>query len=195
MNRLEYSKKQKQEIADQQINEIEKQNMIILALEREMLKLRHQYEVACESRNYTGIQLIDRNDELCILYEKANIQENILRNGERDIQALEDDIRMIKIEMGEVKRKIEVTRKDIPQVPKLADEIVQLKNELNLEKDKEKKLSLDLENPKNKDRWRDLEGDDPDQEALEAKIQVLEERLNNKKVIELLKFHFIGSPS
>jgi hypothetical protein len=195
LNRLEYSKKQKQEIADQQINEIEKQNMIILALEREMLKLRHQYEVACESRNYTGIQLIDRNDELCILYEKANIQENILRNGERDIQALEDDIRMIKIEMGEVKRKIEVTRKDIPQVPKLADEIVQLKNELNLEKDKEKKLSLDLENPKNKDRWRDLEGDDPDQEALEAKIQVLEERLNNKKVIELLKFHFIGSPS
>ena len=64
--------------------------MIILSLEKEMLQLRHKYEVACESRNYTGIQLIDRNDELCILYEKANIQENILRNGEKDIQALED---------------------------------------------------------------------------------------------------------
>lgn len=39
-----------------------------------------------------------------------------------------------------------------------------------------------LENPENKNRYRDLGGDDPDQEALEAKIQVLEERLNNKKV-------------
>ena len=39
-----------------------------------MLKLRKQYEVAIESRNYTGITLIDRNDELCILYEKNNIQ-------------------------------------------------------------------------------------------------------------------------
>jgi chromosome segregation ATPase len=181
LNKLEYVRKQKKEVVDQQINEIEKQNMIILSLEKEMLNLRHQYEVACESRNYTGIQLIDRNDELCILYEKANIQENILRNGERDIQALEDDIRMIRIEMDEVKRKIEVSRKDIPIVPKLADEIIQLKNELNLEKDKERRLADELENPNNKDRWRDLGGDDPDQEALEAKIQVLEERLNNKK--------------
>jgi hypothetical protein len=88
---------------------------------------------------------------------------------------------MIKIEIAEVKRKIEVARKDIPNVPKLADEIVQLKNELNIEKEKEKKLAEELENPNNQKRWRDLGGDDPDQEALEAKIQVLEERLNNRK--------------
>ena len=30
-------------------------------------------------------------------------------------------------------------------------------------------------------RWRELKGEDPDQEALDAKIHVLEERLNNKK--------------
>ena len=29
---------------------------------------------AVETRNFTGTQLIDRNDELCILWEKANIQ-------------------------------------------------------------------------------------------------------------------------
>ena len=65
----------------------------------------------CESRNYTGIQLIDRNDELCILYEKANIQENILRSGEMEIKKLEDETRMIKIEISEQKRKIDVDRK------------------------------------------------------------------------------------
>lgn len=38
-----------------------------------------------------------------------------------------------------------------------------------------------LENPTKHPHWRDLGGEDPDQEALQAKIQVLEERLNNKK--------------
>ena len=55
--------------------------MIILSLQKDMQSLRVQYEEACENRNYTGIQLIDRNDELCILYEKSNIQENILRKS------------------------------------------------------------------------------------------------------------------
>lgn len=34
-----------------------------------------------EDRNHTGIMLIDRNDELCILYEKANTQEEVMRKG------------------------------------------------------------------------------------------------------------------
>lgn len=35
-----------------------------------------------EMRNHTGITLIDRNDELCILYEKANVQELVYKQGE-----------------------------------------------------------------------------------------------------------------
>ena len=34
-----------------------------------------------EKRNYAGIQLIDRNDELCILYEKSNVHEATLVGG------------------------------------------------------------------------------------------------------------------
>ena len=45
LNKLEYTRRQKKEIVDQQINEIEKQNMILMSLEKEMLQLRHQYEV------------------------------------------------------------------------------------------------------------------------------------------------------
>jgi hypothetical protein len=36
-----------------------------------MMELKTSYEGAVESRNYAGIQLIDRNDELVILYEKV----------------------------------------------------------------------------------------------------------------------------
>ena len=50
-------------------------NSLINGIEKEMLKLKKHYEQAVEERNYTGIQLIDRNDELCILYEKSNMQQ------------------------------------------------------------------------------------------------------------------------
>lgn len=103
---------------------------------------------------------------------------------------------MIKIEISEIKRKIEVARKTVSIVPNYADQVIQLKSELNREKEKEKEIAEALgyyffllfelkilENPENQNRYRDLGGDDPDQEALEAKIQVLEERLNNKKVL------------
>jgi len=66
-------------------------------------------------------------------------------------------------------------------VPELAQEVVNLNADLGEEREKEKDLAIKLEDPSNESRWRELKGEDPDQEALEAKIQVLEERLNNKK--------------
>ena len=81
---------------------------------------------------------------------------------------------MIKIEIDETKRKIEVARKAIEKVPNLSEKIVNLKNELDIERQREAKLSEDLENPENEKRWRELGGEDPDQESLEAKIQILE---------------------
>jgi hypothetical protein len=57
-----------------EILSIDKLNTIINGLEKGMMELKTEYESAVESRNYAGIQLIDRNDELVILYEKARVQ-------------------------------------------------------------------------------------------------------------------------
>ena len=62
---------------DEQIAEVDKLNAIINSVEREMLRLKKQYETVVDARNLTGITLIDRNDELCILYEKCNMQEEV----------------------------------------------------------------------------------------------------------------------
>merc|ERR1719258_94247 len=70
------------EHVSQFVIEIDKLNLIINTIEREMVVLKRAYEKAVEARNFTGIQLIDRNDELCILWEKANIQEKLLKRGE-----------------------------------------------------------------------------------------------------------------
>ena len=48
--------------------------MIILSLNKDVQRLKTNFDDVLENRNYTGIQLIDRNDELCILYEKENMQ-------------------------------------------------------------------------------------------------------------------------
>jgi chromosome segregation ATPase len=129
----------------------------------------------------------------CILYEKTNIQESIIKNGEQEINKLEDEIRMIRIEISEVQRRIEAARKKAPDMPKLASRIKELNEELNAELYKEEKLSEKLEkldfaetqtgsdSEGAKSRWREIPGEDPDPEALKAKIQVLEERLNSKK--------------
>ena len=69
---------------------------------------------------------------------------------------------MIKIEISEQKRKIDVARNSIIVVPQMAEKIIQLKNELDLEKKRELMLSEELENPENMQRWRELKGEDPD---------------------------------
>jgi hypothetical protein len=101
LNKNEFLYKNRMSIIGQKINEGDKLNLIINSLQKEMNNLIFKYEMACESRNYMGIQLIDKNDELCILYEKSNIQENILKNGEQEIRQKEEEIRMINLEFKE----------------------------------------------------------------------------------------------
>ncbi len=97
-NRILCQRRERQEVVDQQIAEIDKLNSVISLVEKEMVRVKKmfvllafcvllsaqkcnnapRYEVAVEERNYTGIQLIDRNDELCILYATCPSQNEIL---------------------------------------------------------------------------------------------------------------------
>merc|ERR550514_1692354 len=169
------------EQVEQYVIEIDKLNGIINSVEKEMVILRRKYEQAVETRNFTGIQLIDRNDELCILWEKSNIQEKLLKKGEEAMLSKSEEIRSLKIDLKEVKRQLHVVQKKIPEVPKLIDEVMRLREQLAGVRKRTDELSLELENPKSVMRkWRKLQGEDLDAETLRAKIQFLEERLNDK---------------
>ena len=178
-SQAEYRKRQ--EVVEQQIVEIDKLNSFINNLEREMLRLKTQFERAVEARNATGVSLIDRNDELCILYEKVNLQEQTIQSGELGVRQKDEDIRMLRLQLAEVQRQVLVTRKQLPQIPTLATKVVSLKQELQQERERTEALCRELESPSNSGRWRALPGDDPDREQLLAKTAVLEERLNMKK--------------
>ena len=173
--------KDKEVQVSQLVAEIDNLNSLINGIEKEMLKLKQRYEIAVEERNYTGIQLIDRNDELCILYEKCNMQQTVLKKGELEIAKREEEIRMLDLQVSELVRQLEVTRRKLPKIPELEQEIVTLQSQLEEERALSDRQSAELEAPENSKRWRKLEGKDPEPEDLAAKLQVLEERVNDKK--------------
>ena len=88
---------------------------------------------------------------------------------------------MINLELKEKQRKLNVVLKLVPEVPILAAKVIELKEARDRVRAVVNERSALLENPEMHPRKIDLKGEDPDQDALQAKIQVLEERLNNKK--------------
>jgi len=181
LNKSQQDYRRKQESVQRQIEEVKTLNSIINGLEREMLRLKKQYEEAVEKRNETGVSLIDRNDELCILYEKANLQEATLKRGETAVKQREEEVRALKLELAELERQLLAARKKMPNMPSLEEKADQLRAELADQRKQTEVLCKELEDPANEERYRKLEGEDPDLEQLTAKITVLESRLDEKK--------------
>lgn len=78
------------EMVDQEMAEIRKLNNIIRMAESDILLARKKYEAELDQRNRIGVQLVQRNEELSLLYEKQNLQESVLRNGDVELQKREE---------------------------------------------------------------------------------------------------------
>jgi len=83
----------------------------------------------------------------------------------------EEEIRMLSLQIGDVKRRVEVQKKKENTVPEVAELILRTSKELESEREMTEKLCGDLETPENLARWRPLQGEDPDMEQLMAKVQ------------------------
>jgi predicted nucleic acid-binding Zn-ribbon protein len=80
-----------------------------------------------------------------------------------NIKNVEDEIRMIRIEIAENERKVKVAQERLVDVPKLAETVLDLQRQIQGVHVQENDLSRQLEDPENKKRWRELEGEDPDE--------------------------------
>lgn len=181
MNKYLSSYKEKRNVVEQQIQEIDKLNNIINSMEKQMLELKVKYEKAVEGRNITGVQLIDRNDELCIIYERSNQQLGAFKKGELELLSKEDELRLIRLQTEDIKRRYLAAQKRVPEIETTKGRIRKLEEKLITERKKTDELSDQLEDPKNIDRWRPLEGEDPSLEQLAVKLQVFEDRMDGKR--------------
>ncbi|KAG8508448.1 Coiled-coil domain-containing protein 146, partial [Galemys pyrenaicus] len=179
--------KEKKEI---QLNNIDRLASMITMIEEEMVQLRKKYEKAVQRRNESGVQLIEREEEVCIFYEKINIQEKMKLNGEIEIHVLEEKIRFLKLKIAEKQRQIHVTQKLLPTKRALDAELAVLQIQFSQCTDRIKKLEKEFINPEGKNRTRFLPGKDLTEEEMIKKLDALELQLA-KEEEKLLEKDFI----
>jgi chromosome segregation ATPase len=167
----------RQLVVEQQILGIDKLSSIIDGLEADMNALKLQYEAAVEMRSFTGIQLIDRNDELCVLYEKSNVHEKTASGGEKAMRELDDECRALSIALKELERQQYIARMKLPDTPMWAERILEMQNALVAARQVSEKLCAQLETPAMAQRWIALDGEDPDSEQLGLRAAELEQSL------------------
>uniref|UniRef100_H2Z879 Coiled-coil domain containing 146 n=1 Tax=Ciona savignyi TaxID=51511 RepID=H2Z879_CIOSA len=161
--------------------QIGKLNTLNNQAEEGMVQLRKRYETAVQHRNDRGVQLVEREEEVCIFYEKFNIQETMIRNGDVAIQTMEEEIRFLRMQNAEEQRQINLGRKNRPNLKHLNDELVTLQIQLSQCQDRMKDLENELEDPDQPGRVRLLQGKDPSPTELRCMIENLEIRLAEKE--------------
>ncbi|XP_076468743.1 coiled-coil domain-containing protein 146-like [Babylonia areolata] len=176
--RLEEEMREKRE---QQKMDMAKLNLMINQGEEQMVKLRKRYEKNVQHRNDRGIKLIERNEEVCVFYEKVNIQDQMIRNGEVELKAREEEIRFLQMQLQEEKRSRELLQRSMPSKRHLESELVTLQIQLQQCQDRMLELEKELENPYDEKRVRFLGGVDPSPAEIQTKVEDLETRLAEKE--------------
>ena len=139
--------------------------------EENMVELRRRYENAVQERNRRGIQLIERSEEVCVLYEKVNVQGSIMRNGDMELQSREEEIRFLKMEAADLKRSIDLLKGGLPNKKALDNELATLQIQLAHCQEYIMSLEKKLEDPSNASRVRLLGGNDPKPKELTARVE------------------------
>eukprot|EP00388_Colpodella_angusta_P034098 GDKK01031395.1.p1 GENE.GDKK01031395.1~~GDKK01031395.1.p1 ORF type:complete len:895 (-),score=273.63 GDKK01031395.1:85-2769(-) len=164
----------------QQKTEINKLENTIAAAEAERNTQRKEYETIIAERDILGTQLIRRNDELALLYEKLKIQKSALEKGEVQYRERLNEVINLRRKLSSLTRELQNAKSQVASIDELKHTVHRLQKDLLHEQTKVKALSEELENPLNVHRWRKLEGSDPATFEALQKIQSLQRRLVHK---------------
>ncbi|XP_076607181.1 cilia- and flagella-associated protein 58 [Chaetodon auriga] len=161
---------------DSQKAEQEKLQKVIADADTDQIQQKKQLEQVIRERDNLGKQLLRRNDERALLYEKIRIQQSILSKGDFHYNQRIEDIRLLTLEIKRLRRKKSILDKTVPNTEDLRRELFHLQRELLRERTRNSVLEEQLK-PLNIHRWRRLEGSDPGKYELIQKIQSLQKRL------------------
>lgn len=84
-----------------------------------MVTKEHHTPQVITERDILGAQLIRRNDELALLYEKIKIQNSTLSKGEVQYGQRVEDIRILKLEVKKMRRERAILSKSVANVDEL----------------------------------------------------------------------------
>lgn len=153
---------------------------IIAEADAERVRQKKELDQVISERDILGTQLVRRNDELALLYEKIKIQQSVLNKGEVQYNQRLEDIRVLKLEIKKLRREKAILQKSVANIEDLRHEVYHIQRELLRERTRCKALEEELDNPMNIHRWRKLEGSDPSTYEMIQKIHTLQKRLIQK---------------
>jgi hypothetical protein len=104
---------------DAQQTEERKLLKIIQEADAERSRQKKQLEQVIQERDILGTQLVRRNDELALLYEKIKIQQSTLNKGEIQYKARIEDLRILKLEIKRLRREKKILSTKVANVDDL----------------------------------------------------------------------------
>lgn len=178
----ELTKIRKQILSSEQIIgnqkvEVQKLNQIIQEADEERARQVKEYDAVISEREILNNQLIKRNEELTVLYEKVKVQRSVLHHGELQYQDRAAEIVSLERSLESLKREKLESVKESGNHKALRQTCLSLEKSLLQERTKIKALSEELDRPLNVHRWRHLESSDPSRFDMIRKIQNLQKRL------------------
>lgn len=180
LQKVKHQLESAQHFVQNQQAEENKLRHIIAESDQERMRQKKEHEAITQERDILGTQLIRRNDELALLYEKIKIQQSTLNKGEIQYRERLEDIRVLKLEIKRLRREKSILKKESESLERMKSEICSIQRQLMNEKTRVRVLEEELENPLNIHRWRKLGGSDPSTYELVRKIQTLQRRLIRK---------------
>ncbi|XP_028827338.1 cilia- and flagella-associated protein 58 isoform X1 [Denticeps clupeoides] len=150
---------------------------IIADADADNLQQKKALDQVISNRNLLGTVLVRRNDELALLYEKIDIQQALLNKGEQQYERRVEDIRLLKLEIKNLRREKIILTKTASNIEELRREVCHMQRELVKERNRCRALEEEVQNPLNVHRWRELEARDPGSYELIQKIHSLQKRL------------------
>ena len=112
-----------EEMIKTQENDIARLKYVISEAEAEKAKQKKDYEMVMNERDILSTQLIKRDEELHLLYEKIKIQKSTLKKGEIYYQQKMEDIWKLKNQIKDTKRQLIDAQKETQCIPDLKREI------------------------------------------------------------------------
>lgn len=182
-NELTKIKKQvhsSESIIENQRVEILKLSRIIEEAELERQRQKNELAAVLSERNLLTSQVVKRNYELGVLYERIKIQRSNLRIGERSYNRVVESLGDWQKQLIAIVKEHTDTINSLSGIEDLRCHVIRLERELLTEQTKSRALLDELAQPMNVHRWRVLESSDPKRFEKITQIQSLQKQLINK---------------
>ncbi|CAM4566038.1 unnamed protein product [Leuciscus chuanchicus] len=176
---------QKQE--EQKLN-LSKLTDTVDMLEQNRLRICKSNDAAMQERNKRKVQLVEREQELCVFYERLNELVKMIEKSNLEIQNMEDEICNLKIEQKEQERQTDLQKKQLSIKRTLEEESILL--QIQLSETKDRLTSLEVTLKVDHCRARKLSRENASPEELIKKIEQFEVQLVDKEA-QLLEMELV----